>query len=86
MADKIIEGNKIPKHNHSDKAIEAKNKKDNPAPVKEAIKEDAKETIVEEVKVEPKEVAETPKEEVKNDEIIQPEASAMLVEETETTN
>lgn len=89
IADKIIEGNKIPKHNHSEKAIEAKNKKDNPEPVKETVKEEAKEQIVEESKVEIKEVADEPKEEIKNDEIIQPEISETTSEETEnieTTN
>ena len=50
IEDKIIEGKKIPKHNHSDKAIEAKKKKDNPAPV---VEEEVKpEPIVEEEKIE----------------------------------
>lgn len=44
MADKIIEGNKIPKHNHSEKAIEAKNKKDNPGPVKDEVAKVVEET------------------------------------------
>ena len=89
VTDKIIEGAKIPKHNHSDKAIEAKNKKDNPEPIKEAVKEDVKETIVEEKKIETKEVVEEPKEEIKNDEIAQPEVSetpSQEIENTETTN
>ena len=50
VSDKIIEGNKIPKHNHSEKAIEAKNKKDNPEPAKEEIKTEATMPVEPEVK------------------------------------
>jgi hypothetical protein len=65
IEDKIIEGNKIPKHNHSDKAIEAKNKKDNPAVV--VVEEVKPEPATEEVKTE--ELKEEPVEETKVEEI-----------------
>jgi small subunit ribosomal protein S16 len=65
IEDKIIEGSKIPKHNHSDKAIEAKNKKDNPVAV--VVEEVKPEPATEEVKTE--EVKEEPVEETKVEEI-----------------
>ena len=58
IEDKIIEGNKIPKHNHSEKSLEAKNKKEELVETKESIKQ-------EEAKPEPVEVKEEAKEEVK---------------------
>jgi len=69
VTDKIIEGNKIPKHNHSDKAIEAKNKKDNPEPIKEEAKPEVKEEKTEEIKEEVAEVVEEVKEEAPTEEV-----------------
>ncbi len=81
IEEKIIEGNKIPKHNHSEKAIEAKNKKDNPEVVKTENKEEKKE-IKEETKPE---VAE----EIKTEEISEATVTETQTEEAEnsqTTN
>jgi len=49
IEDKIIEGNKIPKHNHSQKAVEPK--KEEPAVVKEETPEPIKEEAVSEPEI-----------------------------------
>lgn len=79
IEDKIIEGNKIPKHNHSEKSLEAKNKKEELVETKESTKQEESKPEPVEIKEEPKPEPVETREETKEEPVA--EAKEEIVEE-----